>query len=151
MSRLHLLVGAAALALSLAATGCETGPCGEDPNTLQGSIGELYDIEVDNVRTRLQDENTVLIEYFHGDDIVTKVVADVREFKKGAAIPLTDGTVFRVTSPPTDFPEDISAGAITFESDLEQGQEVAGCWNVKFMMDDGGERTLSGTFETALE
>lgn len=146
--RTFLLLAAAAAPL---AAGCESGPCGEDPNVLQGSIGELYDIESDHVRTRQLDEETVVIEYFHGEDIVAKVVGDVRSFKKGSAIPLTDGSVARFTSPPTDFPEDVAAGALTFETDLKDGEQVAGCWNVKFNMDDGSQRTLSGTFETALE
>lgn len=147
-----LLVLAAAAALALVLPACDEGPCGQSPNTLEGSIGELYDIDTDHVVARkLPDEATVVIEYYHGEDIVSKVVADVRDFKKGASIPLVDGTVYRVTSPPTDFPEDVDAGVITFETDLTVGENVVGCWNVKFNMDDGGQRTLNGTFEAKLE
>ena len=136
---------------SSALAACDSGPCGEEPNQLRGSVDELYDIEVDRVRARRAGEDTVTIEYLHGENVVAKVVADVRSFREGAAFPLRDGSVYRVTSPPTDFPEDVLAGAITFESPLEDGEDVAGCFNVKFAMENGEQRTLAGAFEAKLE
>src|SRR5205823_4291577 len=94
-----------ALALGLAgASGCGGGPCGRAPNQLTGSIGELYDIKVDNVRARKVDDTHVTFEFLHGNDIVAKIVADVRAFTKGTSIPLVNGDVYRLTSPSTDFP-----------------------------------------------
>lgn len=139
----------AALVCGLA--GCDSGPCGEEPNQLRGSVDELYDIDVDRVRARRAGGENVTIEYFHGENVVAKVVADVHAFRQGAAFPLRDGAVYRVTSPPTDFPEDVLAGAITFETPLDDGEEVAGCFNVKFAMEDGTQRTLAGAFEAKLE
>lgn len=135
----------------LLGSGCDPGPCGEEANKLGGSVEELYDIEVSDVRARLLDEEVVTIEYFHREDIVAKVVANVRGFKKGAAFPLRDGSIYRVTSPPTDFPERVEAGAITFETPLNEGKTVAGCFNGRFRMDDGSQRTIKGAFETKLE
>ncbi|HWV37229.1 MAG TPA: hypothetical protein VN033_02015 [Vulgatibacter sp.] len=146
---LRLLLAAAAICAL--ATACDSGPCGEAPNELGGSVSELYDIEVDDVRARRIDDEVVTVEYFHGENVVTKVVANVRGFRKGAAFPLRDGSIYRVTSPETQFPERIEAGAVTFESDLEEGKEVSGCFNARFRMDDGSQRTIKGAFETTLE
>jgi len=137
--------------LVVLAAGCDSGPCGEEPNQLGGSVSELYDIKSDGVRARMIDQDVVTVEYFHGENIVTKVVANVKGFKVGAAFPLRDGSIYRVTSPPTEFPERVEAGAITFETGLEEGREVAGCFTGKFLMDDGSQRTIKGAFETKLE
>ncbi|AKU92112.1 hypothetical protein [Vulgatibacter incomptus] len=133
------------------AAGCDSGPCGEDANRLAGSVSELYDLRVDDVRARRIEADVVTIEYFHGENIVAKVVAGVRGFRVGAAFPLRDGSVYRVTSPPTDFPDRVEAGAITFESGLNEGETVSGCFNARFLMDDGSQRTIRGAFETKLE
>ncbi len=141
----------AGLALLALGSGCDAGPCGETPNELGGSVFELYDIRVDDVRARKLDDDVVTIEYFHGENVVAKVVANVKGFKKGAAFPLRDGSVYRITSPPTDFPDRIVAGAITFESGLQEGKDVEGCFNAKFLMDDQSQRTIKGAFVTKLE
>lgn len=141
----------AVAAIGILATGCDSGPCGETPNELGGSVSELYDVEVDDVRARRIDDDMVTVEYFHGENVVAKVVANVRGFRKGAAFPLRDGSIYRVTSPETQFPERVEAGAITFESDLKVGSEASGCFNARFLMDDGSQRTIKGAFETKLE
>lgn len=139
------------LASAVLAGGCDPGPCGEEPNQLGGSVSELYDIEVSDVRARMIEPEVVTVEYFNGENVVTKVVANVRGFKKGATFPLRDGSIYRVTSPPTEFPERVEAGAITFETGLQEGKEVAGCFTGRFRMDDGSQRTIKGAFETKLE
>ena len=147
--RLRIILAAAA-SLAFAAA-CDSGPCGEEPNELGGSVSELYDIQVDDVRARRIDDDVVTVEYFHGENVVAKVVANVRGFRKGAAFPLRDGSIYRVTSPETQFPERVEAGAITFESDLKVGSEASGCFNARFLMDDGSQRTINGAFVSTLE
>lgn len=148
---MNLRIALAAAGLLAFASGCDSGPCGEEPNVLGGSVSELYDIQADGVRARRIDDEMVTIEYFHGENVVAKVVANVRGFRKGAAFPLRDGSVYRVTSPETQFPERVEAGAITFESGLEEGRDVSGCFNARFLMDNGTRRTIKGAFETTLE
>lgn len=148
---MNLRIVLAAAAICAIATACDSGPCGEEPNQLGGSVSELYDIEVDDVRARRIDDDVVTIEYFHGENVVAKVVANVRGFRKGAAFPLRDGSIYRVTSPETQFPEAVEAGAITFEEDLKEGSDASGCFNARFLMDDGSKRTIKGAFETKLE
>jgi hypothetical protein len=138
-------------ALALLAS-CNDGPCGLEPNKLDGSIRELYDIQVDSIRLRKIAEDAVTIEYFHGNDTVAKVSADTRGFRKGASIPLLDPrSVQRFTSPDTQYPSEIVKGQITFESDLTPGQPVSGCFAVIFKALDGTKRSLSGAFEGTLE
>jgi hypothetical protein len=138
-------------ALSFALASCGGGPCGLPANELRGSMGELYDIEVDKVRVRKVDEETVAVEYKHGNDIVAKVIADVRAFAKGVQIPLSGGDVRRITSPETSYPTDIERGDVTFESDLAPGSEVSGCFHALFNLPDGSQRTLEGGFHATLE
>jgi hypothetical protein len=136
---------------AVGASGCGGGPCGLTINKLEGSVSELYDIEVDAVRTRYVDANAIAVEYKHGNDFVTKVVADVTTFAKGAEIPLSNGTVKRITSPETNFPTSIELGTITFDSELRAGSDCIGCFNVLFNMPDGSQRTLGGAFQATLE
>ena len=140
------------IALLATLLACDKGPCGLAQNTLEGSVSELYDIEVDSVRARIsRSKNTVTIDFRHGNDSVAKVVAGVEAFEKGAKIPLTDGFVFRVTSPETQFPRAVERGSVTIESDLNAGQVIEGCFNVVFAAQDGQQRTLEGAFSAELQ
>ena len=142
----------AGLALIASSVGCGGGPCGAPTNELRGSVSETYDIEVDNVSARLSaSQMTATIDFKHGNDSVAKVVALVDNFERGARIPLTNGDVFRVTSPDTQFPREIVRGSVTIDSALIVGQPIAGCFNAVFLFDDGVERTLEGGFEAALQ
>ncbi|MBI2376231.1 MAG: hypothetical protein HYV07_19715 [Deltaproteobacteria bacterium] len=132
-------------------TACEQGPCGKTPNELAGSVSSTYDIQVDSVRAKKVDESSITVEFLHGNDVVAKVVVDTTSYAKGAAIPLVDGDVYRITSPATDFPEDIERGQVTFESDLALGKPVEGCFAVTFNMENGEQRTLDGAFSAPLE
>jgi hypothetical protein len=150
---MRLLVPLAALALL---AGCNDGPCGLEPNTLDGSIGETLPdppgIRVDSIRLKKPSSNTVTVEYLYGNDIVAKISADTHGFKKGAAIPLSNArAVQRFTSPESQFPNELERGQITFESDLAGGQTVSGCFAAIFKADDGSKRSLSGAFEGTLE
>ena len=135
---------------SLAA--CDSGPCPVEPNTLEGSISEIVEISpVDTVGARLSNsDDTVTIDFKKGNDSVAKVVADVATFAVGASIPLVDGDVYRVTSPVSDFPNDIDSGRVLFETELSIGNQVTGCFNVTFNSAEG-RRTLEGSFDTTLE
>lgn len=149
-----LCFGLASLSLVAVLGGCESGPCGLDPNTLDGSIGELYDIQVDTVGSRLSmSDDSLTIDFKHGNDSVAKVVADniTASFERGVSIPLTDGSVYRVTSPTTQFPRNIERGSVTIESELNVGAPVEGCFSVLFNMDDMTQRNLSGAFSSMLE
>ncbi len=148
---MNLRIVLAAAAVCAFAAACDSGPCGEEPNQLGGSVSELYDVKVDDVRARRIDDDVVTVEFFHGENVVAKVVANVRGFRKGAAFPLRDGSIYRVTSPETQFPERVEAGAITFEEDLKEGSAATGCFNARFRMDDGSQRTIKGAFDTTLE
>lgn len=148
MRRVHAWVVAAALA---AAQGCGDGPCGIATNTLSGSIGETLDLEVDRVRVRKVDMETIAVEFMHGNDFAAKIITDVRAFAKGVEIPLSDGSVRRITSPETMFPTSIERGTITFDSELTPGAICSGCFNVLFNEKDGGQRTLEGAFSATLE
>lgn len=142
----------AGLALAaLLISGCDAGPCSLAENELRGSIGELYDLTTDAVRVRQVDPDTVAVEFKHGNEIHAKILAEVRSFAKGAAIPLTDGDVQRITSPATSYPSDIERGNITFETELSAGSEAAGCFNTLFNMPDGSQRTLEGGFRATFE
>ena len=150
-SLVNLALSVSLIGAALGASGCGGGPCGLTINKLEGSVSELYDIEVDAVRTRYVDANAIAVEYKHGNDFVTKVVADVTTFAKGAEIPLSNGTVKRITSPETNFPTSIEFGTITFDSELRAGSDCIGCFNVLFNMPDGSQRTLGGAFQATLE
>lgn len=145
-----LAVGAVLLAATLASSGCGGGPCGLAVNRLSGSVSEQFDIEVDNVRVRKVDTEAIAVEYFHGNDIVTKVIVDVRTYAKGVEIPLSNGDVKRITSPDTMFPSSIERGTVTFESELTVAVDCTGCFNVLFNMPDGSQRTLEGAFQAPL-
>ncbi|MBI4822061.1 MAG: hypothetical protein HY791_37735 [Deltaproteobacteria bacterium] len=150
--RVIQLIGRLALiALVAAGVACEKGPCGKTPNELAGSVSSTYDIVVDSVRAKRVDQTAVTIEFAHGNDIVAKIVVDTSSYAKGAAIPLVDGDVYRVTSPSTDFPDDIERGQITFETELTNGQPIEGCFAVTFNMENGEQRTLDGAFSAPLE
>lgn len=142
--------GALAAVAALGA-GCGGGPCGLAVNQLEGSIGEQFDIEVDRVRVRKVDTESVAVEFLHGNDFVTKIIADVRAYAKGAEIPLSNGAVKRITSPETMFPTSIERGTITFDSELTVGSDCIGCFNTLFNMPDGSQRTLEGAFQAPLE
>lgn len=131
---------------------CGSGPCDIDTNTLEGSISEMFEIApIDSVTARFSEsDQAVTIDFKRGNDSLAKVVADTTAFAIGAKIPLVDGDVYRVTSPASDFPRDIAAGTITFETELTVGNEVEGCFNVRFNANDGTERTLEGAFQTTL-
>ncbi|MFO0727994.1 MAG: hypothetical protein U1E65_29710 [Myxococcota bacterium] len=132
--------------------GCGGGPCNVAENHLEGSVSELsLDLDVDKVRVRKVDTDTVAIEFKHGNDFVAKVTVDIRSYKKGAAIPLSDGQVKRITSPDTQYPTTLVHGEVTFDSELRVGADAAGCFNVLFQFDDGTQRTLLGGFRAPLE
>lgn len=139
------------LPVILLGAACGDGPCGVAVNSLEGSIGETLDITVDRVRVRKVDLETVAVEFLHGNDFVAKVVTDVRSFAKGVEIPLSDGSVRRLTSPETSFPTTIENGSITFESELTPGTAASGCFSVLFTDRDGGQRSLAGSFSAMLE
>jgi hypothetical protein len=150
-------VAAGSIALgAIGASGCGAGPCGAIPtNSLTGSVGEpgLFDIQVDSVSAREPDPHTLVLEFMHGRDIVTKVVADVSTFMKGAEIPLVSGDVYRITNPETDFPKTIAMGSLQISSDLVVGMNVDACFNVTFqdmMGMDTIMRTLNGAISTSL-
>ena len=143
---------AAAVAGSTLIAACSTSPCNTTPNELEGSVGQRYDIAVDTVQVRLgTTKETVTIDYRHGTDSVAKVVANVAGFETGAKIPLTDGDVYRVTSPETQFPRDLERGEVIVETELTVGKTVEGCFNAVFNMEDGTQQTLEGGFEATLE
>ena len=109
----------AGLMMSAASAGCGGGPCGAPTNELRGSVSETYDIEVDTVSARLSTSQMITtIDFWHGNDSVAKVVALVDNFERSARIPLTNGDVFRVTSPDTQFPREIVRGSVTIDSGL---------------------------------
>lgn len=142
---------ASAALLASVLSACGGGPCGRDPNKLQGSIGELYDIQVDSVKARKPDPNHLVLQFMHHNDIVTKVVADVHAFMKGVKIPLSSGDVVRVTSPETAFPRRIVMGTLQIDSELLDGKEVVACFDVLFdAAQDGTKRTLQGAIQTTL-
>ncbi len=134
------------------ASGCGGGPCGLAENVLDGSIGETgLDVSVDKVRVRRVDTDLVAIEFKKGTQIHAKIVVDVRAFAKGVEIPLSDGQVTRITSPDSQYPRALANGSVRFESELRDGVDATGCFNVLFQMPDGSQRTLEGGFRAALE
>ncbi len=134
------------------ASGCGGGPCGLAENVLDGSIGETgLDISVDKVRVRRVDTERVAVEFKKGTQIQAKIVVDVRAFAKGVEIPLSDGQVTRITSPDSQYPRTLANGSVRFESELRDGVDATGCFNVLFQMPDGSQRTLEGGFRAALE
>ncbi len=147
----RLLFAGLALGAALVSSGCGGGPCGLAINALSGSVSEQFDIEVDSVRVRKVDAEAIAIEYRHGNDIVTKIIADVRTYAKGVEIPLSNGDVKRITSPDTMFPSSIERGTVTFDSELTVAVDCVGCFNVLFNMPDGSQRTLEGAFQAPLE
>lgn len=150
-SKRRLALGAL-LALGLA--GCGSGVCNGPTNELEGSMKELYDISVDKVEARWNpDDDTVTVDFKRGTDSHAKVVANsVSAARIGDGIPLISGDVYRVTSKEGDaYPADIGRGSITFESALTVDAEIEGCFNCLFILEDGSQRTLSGTFRTTLE
>lgn len=139
------------LLAALTGSACGSGPCGLAINVLEGSVSELYDLEVDSVRVRKVDTESIAVEYRHGNDIVTKIIADTRSYAKGVEIPLSNGDVRRITSPETNFPTSIEFGTVTFDSELTVGADCIGCFNVLFNQPDGSQRTLEGAFQAPLE
>ena len=149
---LGIAAGALAATLSLGLAGCGGGTCGVGDNVLEGSISETgLDIGVDKVRVRRLDLETIAIEFRKGTQIHAKVTVDVRAYAKGVEIALSDGTVKRFTSPDTQYPTSLALGSVRFNSELVDGADVSGCFNVLFNMPDGSQRTLEGGFRAPLE
>src|SRR5262249_9199575 len=145
------IVVLATLALALA-SGCNSGPCGLEPNKLDGSIGELLDITSDSVQVKQVTAKSISVSYFHGDQTVAKISVDITGEKAGAAIPILDPRqIVRLTSPASAFPNQIDAGQLTFTSNLNPGQNAEGCFAVRFKELDGTKRSLSGAFEAKLD
>lgn len=140
-----------ALIFALAITGC-----GPEPNSLDGSIGEVVDLTFDQVQMRKFTSGTIQLDYLRAIedtesfDIVCKVVFDVPEggIPAGEAIdiPANNGRIERVVVAGDEFPE-IDNATITFESGGDDVGPATGEFGATF---EGG-RTLEGTFDTDLE
>lgn len=156
LPRLSWLLSAGVAILILAA-------CGPG-NTVEGSIGEVFDLDFDYSRIRKQDQ-VLVVEYIKniagGENKVLKIVLEGHRLvaQPGGLTPLTDNlvvedemfqqavTLSRVTPTGSDFPP-VAEGVLAFAKlNFVGGGEVSGQLAVAF---ENG-RTLSATFSGKIE
>lgn len=149
------VVPSARLFLALvAAVGAGAG-C-EQPNSLEGTISESFDLSFDTVELRRFNGVTLQLDYLRDvegadiDDVVCKVVFDTPEggIPAGEAIDITqhNGIVERIATGGDDFPG-LDTANITFETGGNEPGPASGRFVVTF---DTG-KTLNGNFDTDME
>ena len=151
---------AAAVAASLA--------CGKGDNSLDGSLSEVFDLDVSTVHV-LRNDDALVVSYEHNAgrdiDLVLRftLALDQLALQKGRTINIagsTDGGTLRATflhnaaGEPARVLPDVSIGDFTLDKGGNPGDDTSGSFNASFVSDGtyGSGRAVSGRFHaTALD
>lgn len=146
--RRHLLVAGLALATSLAG-----GACSSSPNTLEGSLSDVYGLEFDQVDAQLVG-NFLVVQYLKSASgaRTLKMAVDLQGYtvSPGAPISLTEmaaggsprGTLQRIVETTINLP--LSTGSVTLDAVPTAGSPLSGSFSATFTMPQG--RSLHGEF-----
>jgi hypothetical protein len=146
------LLAAPVLVMSLLCAGCE-----EEPNLLEGSVSQNFDLDFDDVRFVRINGDTYQLEYLltlesGGQNVICKIVFDEPEggipLETDVDIVANNGIIERIAGD-GDFPLPDSAIIRFFEFN-EPGDEP-GFADGEFAITFEDGKTLNGNFEVALE
>ena len=152
-SSLVLLV-AAAIVASLA--------CGKGENSLDGSLSEVFDLDVSTVHV-LRNDDALVVSYEHNAgrdiDLVLRftIALDQLALQNGRTINIagsTDGGTLRATflhnaaGEPARVLPDVSIGEFTLDRGGNPGDDTKGSFSASFVSDGsyGSGRAVSGSF-----
>jgi hypothetical protein len=161
MSRASLvLLAALAVAAAMA--------CGKGENSLDGSLSEVFDLDVSTVHV-LRNDQALVVSYEANKgrdiDLVLRftLALDQLELQKGRTLKIagfTDGGILRATflhnsagEPARVLPE-VSVGEFTLDKGGNPGDDTSGSFSASFISDGtyGSGRAVSGSFHaTALD
>ena len=161
MSRRSLIVWVAlAIGASLA--------CGKGDNSLDGSLSEVFDLDVSTVHV-LRNDDALVVSYEHNAgrdiDLVLRftLALDQLTLQDGRAMNIagsTDGGTLRATflhnaaGEPARVLPDVSIGEFTLDKGGNPGDDTKGSFSASFVSDSsyGSGRAVTGTFHaTALD
>jgi hypothetical protein len=152
-SSVVLLVGAAVVA-SLA--------CGKGDNSLDGSLSEVFDLDVSTVHV-LRNDDALVVSYEHNAgrdiDLVLRftLALDQLALQTGRTMKITgstDGGILRATflhnaaGEPARVLPDVSIGEFTLDRGGNPGDDTKGSFSASFVSDGsyGSGRAVSGSF-----
>ena len=154
------LLVAGAIAVSLA--------CGKGDNSLDGSLSEVFDLDVSTVHV-LRNDDALVVSYEHNAgrdiDLVLRftLALDQLALQKGRTINIagsTDGGTLRATflhnaaGEPARVLPDVSIGEFTLDTGGNPGDDTRGSFSASFVSDGsyGSGRAVTGRFHaTALD
>jgi hypothetical protein len=145
---------AAAVAASLA--------CGKGDNSLDGSLSEVFDLDVSTVHV-LRNDDALVVSYEHNSgrdiDLVLRftLALDELSLQTGRTIDIagsTDGGTLRATflhnaaGEPARVLPDVSIGQFTLDTGGNPGDDTKGNFSASFVADGsyGSGRAVTGTF-----
>jgi len=148
------LLVAGAIAVSLA--------CGKGDNSLDGSLSEVFDLDVSTVHV-LRNDDALVVSYEHNAgrdiDLVLRftLALDQLSLQTGRAMNLagsTDGGILRATflhnaaGEPARVLPDVSIGEFTLDTGGNPGDDTRGSFSASFVSDGsyGSGRAVSGNF-----
>ncbi len=155
MTRSSLVLGvAAAIVASLA--------CGKGENSLDGSLSEVFDLDVSTVHV-LRNDDALVVSYEHNNgrdiDLVLRftLALDELTLQTGRALNIagtTDGGTLRATflhnaaGEPARVLPDVSIGEDTLDQGGNPGDDTKGSFSASFVSDGsyGSGRGVSGSF-----
>lgn len=133
---------------------CSLG-CVEEPNRLEGSIADTFDLRFDSTRLIRYESLDIQLEYLRaleggGEDIVLKLVFATPEggIPQGTAFDLdpTRDVAQHIVAAEDDFPA-LERGKVTFEAGGNEPGPATGELALTFT----NGKTLNGAFDTELE
>jgi len=155
MTRSSLVLGvAAAIVASLA--------CGKGENSLDGSLSEVFDLDVSTVHV-LRNDDALVVSYEHNNgrdiDLVLRftLALDQLTLQNGRSMNIagvTDGGTLRATflhnaaGEPARVLPDVSIGEFTLDRGGNPGDDTKGSFSASFVSDGsyGSGRAVSGSF-----
>jgi hypothetical protein len=142
--------------------------CGKGDNSLDGSLSEVFDLDVSTVHV-LRNDDALVVSYEHNAgrdiDLVLRftLALDQLALQKGRTINIagsTDGGTLRATflhnaaGEPARVLPDVSIGEFTLDTGGNPGDDTRGNFSASFVADGsyGSGRAVTGTFHaTALD
>ena len=149
-----VLLAAAAIAASLA--------CGKGENSLDGSLSEVFDLDVSTVHV-IRNDDALVVSYEHNAgrdiDLVLRftLALDELDLQTGRTVDIagmTDGGTLRATflhtaaGEPARVISDVSIGEFTLENGGNPGEDTKGNFSASFVSDGnyGSGRAVTGRF-----
>jgi hypothetical protein len=136
------------LMLALALVGCQD----DDDNFLAGALAETLDMSVTDTRIRLF-PSQLSIEYLDGDSVTLRVTIDASNAppEQGKTYNLLDKGTFSRGPDFSELPEP-EFGELTLDAfSGEDGSQVSGSFEARFVTGEGNKQGLRGAFSASLE